>query len=74
MTSTVRLFKLAKQHAVRDFGSQSAFNKLGPTLQEALIARQLLWVLDSQDSAVSDSTVRQMLADFVEQLRDAEAS
>jgi hypothetical protein len=57
----LRLYKLAVQAAYDAVGKQ-VFEFQPVVIQRALIAEQILTLVDSQDEAVSDARVRQMVS------------
>lgn len=63
-----RLYENAKKQAVFVAGGQRAFDVIGTTFRQALVAQEILSVVDIQDPSVSAETVRTIARELRERM------
>jgi hypothetical protein len=67
-----RLYQLAVARAVDAAGGERAFQIIGPTFRQALVSHEILIILNSQDEAIPDATVRRLMEGLRDAVRDDE--
>ena len=65
--TTARLFRVAVDRAVEKIG-KNVFCFQQPPIQQALVAQEILILVNSQDDDVSDARVRQMVQELSDEL------
>lgn len=63
-----RLYDVCVERAKNAAGGERAFWVIGATLRIALVAQEILILVDNQDEGTSDATVRGLLASLRDRL------